>query len=73
MDKELLEAVRANVARLGGRAVADAWHKEDALEAAPHSVVDTLWLSPVVGHLHVPVTLVANESLGALLNAFGLY
>jgi hypothetical protein len=73
VDKELLEAVWANVTGLGSRAVTNAWHKEDTLEAASHSVVDTLWLSPVVGYLHVPVTLVANESLGALLNAFGLY
>ena len=47
VDNELLESIRAHVTCLGVRAVTDLGHKEETLEAATHSVVNTLWLSPV--------------------------
>jgi hypothetical protein len=47
VDDELLEAVRADVASAGGRAITDLWHQKHTLETAADSVINTLWLSPV--------------------------
>lgn len=43
-------------------------HSSLALETSPHTVVDTLWLSPAGVHAHEPVALVAVEVRSALLH-----
>lgn len=47
VDEHLSEAIRQHVLGVLGRTVTDARHVTLALEASTHSVVDTLWLSPV--------------------------
>merc|ERR550519_643982 len=58
---------------LFGCTVTNVWHKELALEPPPHSVVNTLGLTPCLLYFDIAVTLMTNELLRPLLDELVLH
>ena len=48
VDQELLESIRHNVPLFFSCTITNVWHQVLALETTTHSVVNTLWSTPVL-------------------------
>ncbi len=68
MNKDLSEANGEHVPGGLGRTETNVWHHIHALEAPPHSVVNTFGLAPVASQLLVTITLVTSELLRPLFD-----
>lgn len=67
-DSELLEAVLQNVLGSAVGTITDLGHTGHASELSAQSVINTLGLSPGLGHLDISVRLMALEGVGLLLD-----
>ena len=67
-DSELLESVLQNVLSLAVGTITDLGHAGHASELSAQSVINTLGLSPRLGHLNISVRLMALEGVSLLLD-----